>query len=280
LSQWSGWSTCSKACGGGFKERARSVVIPARGLGHCPAEDDEHRLQYLRCNKDECKPKTAPLLKCAAKVDVILLLDGSGSLGKAGFDAVKKAGADLVKAFDPNANGGNGAQVAVLLYSGPKNMAAYKMCTGEGKDADTGRKVDMVQDCKMIWVSHFTTNNGPLAENLGTLFWPKASTMTSQALASAEAELMYGRADAASVVIAVTDRLPMMPKKTAEAAASLRKKARLIFAAAMGEQELKTVATWASRPVADNVVYMHNIEDIQKPEYLNKLISSACSKVE
>jgi len=273
LAAWSRWSTCSKACGGGFEDRTRRVVVASTGLGNCAADDSEYRLQYKRCNMDKCKPKTAPLLKCASKVDVILLLDGSGSLGAKGFDIMKKAAADIVNAMDPKANGGNGAQVAVLMYSGPKDMAGYKKCVGGGK-------VDMAGDCKMIWVSHFTTSNTAIATGIGSLIWQKGSTMTSAALASAEAELVYGRGDASPVVITLADRLPMMPRKTAEAAASLRKKAKLIFAAATGPTELAKFADYVSRPVADNLVYVNQLDDFAKPEIINSIIAAACPQVE
>jgi hypothetical protein len=276
LAAWTGWTACSKACGGGFQERARHISIPSAGLGKCAADDSEERLQYKRCNMDKCVPKTPPLLKCAAKVDVILLIDGSGSLGQAGFDAVKAASAKLLTAMDPNANEGNGAQVAVLMYSGPKNMEAYKKCTTASAEAPA----DLAADCKMSWVSHFTTNNAQIAAGVGSLIWQKGSTMTSQALASAEAELIYGRADAQQVVVAIADRLPMMPKRTEEAAASLRKKARLIWAAAAGPSELQKFASWASRPAADNVIHMKTIEELNSDAMLNKLISTVCPKVE
>lgn len=276
LAPWSMWSSCSKACGGGFQERARRVISPAVGLGRCPEEESEYRLQYMRCNPDQCKPKNAPLLKCAAKVDVILLLDGSGSLGTKGFDTMKKAGESLIKAMDPNANDGNGAQVAVLMYSGPKDMDAYKKCTGA---LAAGAKVDLATDCKMIWVSHLTTSNDAIAAGVSNLIWQKGSTMTSQALASAEAELVYGRADAQQVVIAMADRLPMMPRRTGEAAASLRKKAKLIWAVASGTGDLQKFASWASRPAADNLVHVPTVADLMKPATLNKIITSACSKV-
>jgi hypothetical protein len=274
LAAWSGWSTCSRACGGGFEERSRKVLEPASGLGKCDAEDSEYRLQYRRCNLDECKPKTAPYLKCASKVDVILLLDSSGSLGKKGWDAVKKAGADIVAAMDPDANDGNGAQVAVLAYSGPKDMTAYDKCTGKGSTA-----VDMVADCKMVWVSHFSTGTKAVSAAIGSMKWLKGSTMTSQALASAEAELVYGRSDAKQVVIVVADRLPMLPRKTDEVAASLRQKAEVIWAVAAGPTELPRFASWASRPVADNIIYMHDIGDVAKNTTINRIIASTCPKV-
>lgn len=278
LAAWSRWSGCSKACGGGFEERTRKVVTPSTGLGRCAADDSESRLEYKRCNTDNCVPKdnSTGLLKCAAKVDVIILLDGSGSLGADGWTKMKEAGASLVKAMDPNANDGNGAQVAVLLYSGPKEMNAYKKCTG----SLDGSQVDLVMDCKMIWVSHFTTSNTAVAESIENLYWQKGSTLTSQALATAEAELIYGRAGTPQVVIVLADRMPMMPRRTGEAAASLRKKAKLIWAAATGPTELPKMSSWASRPVADNFVYMHKVEDFVKASTLNKIVASACPKVE
>lgn len=278
LAPWGGWSICSKACGGGFQQRGRRVVVQATGMGQCAADDSEQRLQYKRCNPGACKPKSGSSLKCAAKVDVIILLDGSGSLGKQGWEDMKKAGADLVKAFDPKANNGDGAQVAVLLYSGPKSMNAYNKCTGRA--AKGSRKVDLVMDCKMIWVSHFTTGTDAVAENIANLFWQKGSTMTSQALATAEAELLGGRPDAQPVVIVLADKVPMMPRRTGDAAASLRKKARLIWAVAGDQATLPKFASWASKPVADNVVHVHSVKEFAKPETLNKIVADACPKVQ
>jgi hypothetical protein len=216
------------------------------------------------------------LLKCAAKVDVIILLDSSGSLGSAGFDTMREAGKTLVKAMDPAANDGDGAQVAVLQYSGPKNMNTFKKCTGEAH----GTQVDLVLDCRMNWVSHLSTDVEGIATSIQSLTWQKGSSMTSQALASAEAELINGRPDTPAVVIAFADNLPMMPRKTGEVASSLRKKAKLIWAAATGSAEMTKFASWASRPVADNFVYMHKVEDFAKTETLNRIISSACPKVQ
>merc|ERR1719216_701560 len=36
LDIWSDWTPCSMACGGGFSERKKAVVIPIRGQGKCP----------------------------------------------------------------------------------------------------------------------------------------------------------------------------------------------------------------------------------------------------
>lgn len=275
LSSWSSWSSCSKACDGGFVHRTRRVVAGVVGLGKCADEDSESRLQYRRCNLDKCKPKAGKILKCASTVDVVILLDASGSLGKEGFETVKKAGVALVEALDPKANNGNGAQVAVLAYSGPTTMDGYKKCTGQSSG-----KVDMAKDCNMIWLAHYTPEMKTVAAKIGSFKWSKGATMTSQALASAEAELIYGRANTESKVIVIADKLPMMPRKVGEAAASLRKKAGLLWVAATGPTDLQKFASWASKPVADNLVYIQDVKDLEKPHTLNKIIADTCSKVE
>lgn len=72
----------------------------------------------------------AQTVKCKEKVDVILLLDGSGSLGQAGWDAEIKAANTFVDAFT-----GTGAQanMAVILYSGPSTWGGVHQCIGKSK---------------------------------------------------------------------------------------------------------------------------------------------------
>merc|ERR1719277_1982008 len=45
LSDWSEWSPCSMACGGGVTERVKKVVVPIRGQGKCPKEKSRNRFQ-------------------------------------------------------------------------------------------------------------------------------------------------------------------------------------------------------------------------------------------
>merc|ERR1719512_404794 len=127
-----------------------------------------------------------PTLNCQSKVDVIILLDGSGSLGDDGWEKSREAATKLVQAF--GAGDSKDAKVAVLLFGGPETMEAYKKCIGE-----TNSTVDMEEDCKMKWVSHFTANTAQLATDVDALVWPQSNTMTSLALGQAETELLNGR---------------------------------------------------------------------------------------
>jgi len=64
------------------------ITHEAEGAGHCADEWSIKRLQYKACNNKRCETLAAPEpLTCNKTLDIILLIDGSGSLGKAGWDA-------------------------------------------------------------------------------------------------------------------------------------------------------------------------------------------------
>merc|ERR1719183_1730038 len=73
------------------------------------------RYESQPCNSFPCERAAGmPTLMCESRLDVILIIDGSGSLGQSGWDASVKAGAMLARAF----GGGHAeVQIAVLLYS-------------------------------------------------------------------------------------------------------------------------------------------------------------------
>lgn len=252
--------------------RQRHVARPVKGQGSCPRSRSRSRLQYKRCNAQKCKPKTNGELKCLAQLDVVLLLDGSASIGEKGWEATKEAAKQLVQAFDTSADR---AQIAVLVFSGPTDWAHYRRCTGATID-----KVDLAADCKIIWVSHFTTDAAGIIMALGNQQWPKATTLTSAALATAGAELRSGRASAQSVVIVITDGKPMNPRKTFQAALQLRRKARLLWVPVTKYAPLRQIKAWASRPVADNVLVLPDFKELTTKATLNKLVADACPVVE
>lgn len=267
LAAWTTWTTCSKACAGGFKIRERHITAPAEGGGSCPNADSSSRLEYQHCNPQECKVG----LKCSSVLDVVLVLDGSGSVGgTSGWESTKKAAALLINSFN---TGSLGAQIAVLVYGGPATWAGYQKCS------DSKGTVDMSADCKVTWLSHFSTDTATLATSVGGVAWPKGSTFTAAALATAETELATSRADAQSVVIVITDGRPMNIRKTTEAAKRLRKKARLLWVPVTKKAPLSLVKTWASKPVADNVLALKDYKELEKPETIDRIIADACPVV-
>merc|ERR1719433_1171410 len=85
-------------------------------------------------------------LACNKSLDVVLLLDGSGSLGKKGWKAEIEAAKLFVSSFAMNKN----ANMAVILYSGPRTWSGVRKCVGRSK-----KKVNPTK-CGIRTVTHFT----------------------------------------------------------------------------------------------------------------------------
>merc|ERR1719440_1408196 len=156
LSEWTMWGACSKDCDGGTRKREKFVKKPALGDGSCPDQWDPQRLEYEPCNVHRCKTEEDKPLPCNKSLDVVLLLDGSGSLGKQGWNAEIDAAMMIVDAFkvSNNDDGESKAEVAIILYSGPSgSYKKVKKCTGRNTAS-----VNVEEECKIKIVSHFTNN--------------------------------------------------------------------------------------------------------------------------
>jgi hypothetical protein len=140
LTSWTKWSGCSKDCDGGTQKRQRYVKKVAEGAGKCPGAWSLKRLEYKKCNMRRCKlAKGATTLTCKKKLDIVLLIDGSGSLGKKGWAAEIKAAQLFVDAFSVT---GAQANFAVILYSGPRTWGGIRKCF-----ARNTKKVDREKVC-------------------------------------------------------------------------------------------------------------------------------------
>jgi len=275
LSDWSQWSACSKACGGGVEERTKAVATPAHGMGRCWEADSAERMHHRPCQATPCEAKiTDPgrsLLNCNSNVDVVIVLDGSASLNDDGWNYAREATRLLVESLGA---GGN-AHVAVLLFGGPETMEAYRKCIGESNST----AVDMEEDCKMIWVSHFTADTQNLASEVAKLQWPQSNTMTSLALGQAENELINGREDAQSVVIVITDGWPMSRERTNAAAKLLQQSAKVLYVPAGYSAPMTLFQKVASSPPEDHIIQVQSLSYLSHPYFLNQIIGSTCMDV-
>jgi len=278
LADWDPWSLCSKACDQGHENRRKKVVTEARGQGVCAGDDDEERLSFDNCNDFDCRELLPPgrtVLRCSAMVDVIILLDGSGSLGFYGWKQSKKMAKKLIRQM---VGGENNVNVALLLFSGPDSWKRLDACTG----ADPTAAAPPPEKCGMYWISHMSANINKVLRKAGQMSWPKKTTLTSLALAEAKSELLQGRQDAPSVVVVITDGKPMSPIKTGHASSEIKETARLMYIP-VGKGIKKTIPKmkkWSSKPPQDNVLTIDTFSALAAPSTLNEMISGFCNVVE
>jgi hypothetical protein len=192
-------------------------------------------------------PEDRSLLECNSKVDVIVLLDGSASLGQLGWASTLAFGEKLIGALE---GGDEKAWVALQVFS---------------------RSVE--------WPTHFTNDTAKVSALVKDVKWPMSVTYTHEALLQAESELIHGREDAMTVVVVVTDGWPSYIQKTKDAAESLKQKARILWVPVGTGAPIDMIKELASVPKAENIVEISNFEDMTKPAMINKIISDACPSI-
>jgi len=271
LSSWTKWTTCSKECDGGSKKRQRFITNVALGAGKCASAWSLKRLEYKQCNMKRCKlPVGNTTMMCDKKLDIVLLIDGSGSLGRKGWAAEIKAAQMFVDAFTGT---GAKAQMAVVLYSGPRTWGGVYKCRSKRTKKEDREKV-----CNVKMITHFTSDLAKVNKLITGLKWPRGSTLTSLALLKAKAELNLGRADAQSVVVAITDGRPLSFRKTYYASKSLRKLARLVWVPVTKYAPRTAIKKWATRRWQENVVFVPSFKELEKPDIITHVVANICPK--
>jgi len=272
LTSWTKWSTCSKDCDGGTAKRQKFVKTVAEGAGHCAGAWSLDRLEYKKCNMKRCKLAAGALtMTCDKKLDVVLLIDGSGSLGKKGWAAEIKAAQMFVDAFTVQ---GSEANMAVILYSGPRTWGGVRQCF-----ARNTRKVDREKICGIKTITHFTKDLPTVKKLITGLKWPRGSTLTSLALMTAKAELALGRKSAHSNVVVFTDGRPLSYRKTGMAATQVRKSARLLWVPVTKYAPRKQIKKWATRNWKENVVFVPTFKELEKgADVITHIVANICPR--
>jgi len=271
LSKWTKWSACSKDCDGGTQKRQKFIKKVAEGAGTCAGAWSLKRLQYKACNMKRCMlAKGQTLMTCNKTLDVVLLIDGSGSLGKKGWTAEIKAAKMFVDAFSGS---GANANMAVILYSGPRTWGGVYKCF-----ARNTKKVDREKICGIKTVTHFTKDLKKVKNLITGLTWPRGSTLTSLALMTAKAELALGRKNAMANVIVFTDGRPLSFRKTWLASAQVRKAARLVWVPVTKYAPLAKIKKWATRRWQENVVRVKSFEALKDPAVITHIVANICPK--
>merc|ERR1719191_2596143 len=152
---WSEWSECSKECDWGITFQMKGVAKEGGPEGYCPEWWDEARLQAAYCNTMECPQD----LVCEAKIDMLLLLDGSGSVNwyGPGFENERQFALSM---FNLMSFGDTGAKAGVILFSWEAEL-----------------------------IAPMTTDQQSLIDAVEGMSWPHWNTDTAAALTMAKTEL-------------------------------------------------------------------------------------------
>lgn len=226
----------------------------------------------------EC-PRTWKPFKCTSKLDVVILVDGSGSLGQEGWEAVVEGAQALSKAFS-----GPDARVSSLLFSGPTDFDKVGPCIGQINPFanKTQEQLDAVKDCGMEWITRFDENitGEAMAEKLGAMKFPQGTTLTSMALAEASAELSHGREDAQSIVFVITDGAPLSQLECSKQSEHIKKKARLYWVPVGNAfMDDSVFEPWASVPHEENIMRVKKLKWVGRTWVTNQILASFCSKI-
>merc|ERR1719482_715215 len=110
--EWSEWTECSKECDSGITFHSKGVMVPAGPQGSCPEWWESERMQEAYCNTMDCPQD----LVCTAQLDMLVLIDGSGSVNwyGPGFEQERSF---TKKLFELMSFGAEGAKAGVILFS-------------------------------------------------------------------------------------------------------------------------------------------------------------------
>jgi len=280
LGFWTPWSGCSRACNGGYKNRMRRISAPSRGNALCPSEAE--RTDFLKCKKSDCPvAKAGQSLKCNAAVDLIVVLDGSASVGSKSFDDAKSFVAQLFKAMNLGAGKGG---AALVLAGGPKEWKAFEKCKLAGSSAGA------LASCNVATPIPLSTEDSTSSVN--SLKAPGGPAYTAGALSLAANQVDQGRPDAKTVVLVIGHGKPLSESRTSDEAAKIRDKgARLMWLVVGGAHPEKNPAagtrrlsaqlasSWASRPYKDNVFQAESYKALLNVATVTDIVSAACPAV-
>merc|ERR1719324_2050921 len=251
------------ACGGGEQERIRKVLIPIRGEGVCPKVRHPDRFGEQECNTHDCVGDEV----CVAQQDLVLTIDGSGSLRQSGFEIVQNFAANLTTRYQS-------------MYYGVEDMKIGVVYFGNGQL--TAQPDGTTTIAEALFVQGLTADLTLVEQKIRDMQWLRGFTNMAQGLHMADTVLgQTGREDAQSAVMVISDGKFSMEFQTAEKARELKDKNVMIFLVAITESkgdDLKTYRRFSSRPIETNFVRIPGLTALEyNPDlFAGRVIAKFC----
>merc|ERR1719311_2050999 len=228
--EWSEWSECSKECDWGVTFQTKGVAKEGGPEGYCPEWYDEARMQAAYCNTMECPQD----LVCTAKLDMLLLLDGSGSVNwyGPGFEQERQFALSM---FNLMSFGDAGAKAGVILFSWEAEL-----------------------------IQPMTTDQSALIAAVEGMSWPHWNTDTAAALTMAKTELTNsGRPEVAkeqTIIFLLTDGNPNSMSATMAAAEAVKEVATLYVVVIGNNLNMNAVKQWPSYPWEEHLIKVEEFD--------------------
>lgn len=240
LQRWTKWSPCSVACGGGFQEQYRHVLIPTRGEGKCPKPQSRYRYRNGQCNEQACNGDEV----CIAVQDLVIAVDGSGSLQNGGFKVLKNYVGKLLNRYETEYFGEPAVKLGIILF-------------GNGVIMPDGKTVSPAINAQKL-----TFDLDAVKASVEGLPFKKGFTNMAQAFAMAADMFVKGsRTEAQQSVMVVTDGKPSFSFMTSEMVQQLDDKSIMryfviVSETALTDNSMKNMKAWASQPWETNLVHV------------------------
>lgn len=243
LQWWTDFTPCSVACGGGFQESFRHVLIPTRGEGRCPKDHSSYRYRKQECNIHDCNGDEI----CIAKQDLVIGIDASGSVRESGFKILISYTQTLLKRYQMQYFGEDAMKIGVVQF-------------GNGVIMPDGKTVSPAR----LLTSLTSTMSTVEAAVSGATF-KKGFTNMAQAFSLAEDMFIKGsRKDAQQSVLLVTDGKPSFAYMTNEMVEQLDDKGIMRYFVVVNDagptsDVMMQMKTWASQPWETNLIHVQGL---------------------
>lgn len=276
LTPWK-YRPCSVACGRkGYIVRKKHVTRKARANGKCPNKRSRARYGKKKCNRVPCFMDEA----CIAKQDVIIAVDGSGSVTEKGFEVLREFTQEVASRF-------RGEVEQVTEVWSTKGLEEEEEHTEEPtKVMVPAVQMGVIQFGNGVLADDGTVSSAEITSGLsneikaaekaiGELTWQKGFTNMAQVFTAADSVFMNGgRKNAQSVLIIITDGKPSFKFQTKSAVKKLRRKGVKVVIVAvksfLGKKEKKLLKTMVSKPSATHFIHVPGLKTLKWPQQKNK----------
>jgi hypothetical protein len=242
-------------------QKFKPIKVPTRGNGKCPGAKSKQRYSRKKCNKHMCVGDE----QCVAKMDLLVAVDGSGSLREPGYKIVKKFAAMVVRKFEGSAFGHEAVKMGAIQF-------------GNGKVLEN----DIISPA--LAVEQLTFDPEKVAKAIEGTTWQRGFTNMAQVFPKADAMSMLGRKKAPTTILIITDGKPSFVyslKQEADKMKAMGKKIIIIeLNPTLNKIEDSMVKSLVSEPEKANYLHIKGVKKLKREmeKWAKQAVVMTCPK--